>query len=803
MKSLVVHGCGLVLACTVWQAHAGANYDSLVLEARSGNQQPLLNWLAGHEKSLDISQQADRLQVANWAGDDPLVVDVWQQLSNRRVIPERGVLAVARSYRNLGLWPESLELWQRILKRNPGQQEARAGWIMTLSDSAAHNEARQQAERFVRDSGSFLSHQVFLYVVRARGNGWDELFALTQLHDLTGDTPGLEEERVRAMAALQIASPALQLSAGLPLNEQARRQLELDQLAEMVRVAHTSTRGEKEQHWIADRALERYQVLLQEWDGIDGAEEQILLARTDRMGALLVRNRFVEVIDEYEDMQAAGHVMPDYAQRWAASAYLSARQPDTALQIMDELFRGIPPAELPLEDSHEMFFAAMESERIERGGAMVDAILKDTPYHLYHYGSPTPQPNDSWLSGQVLHGHYLYKSNQLDMAEQKSRRMAYSGPGNQGLRINYAEILLARGLPRAAEHELKLAEVNEPDNLRLEQQQAYVAQALQEWQQFDLLVDDVVQRSSEDPATRQLARYHQVENMHEFRLEGSKGISSGSPVSGSHDLNLRAALYAPRQFEHWRPFVAYDYSTGRFDEGKGHNRIVAAGVEYTSRNNWAELEFSSHRARGGNRLGARLAYQHDFSDHWSAGTELERLSRQTPLRAIRNGVTANRGGLSLRWYQNERREYQANVARSHFSDGNNRMEYGISGKERLYSKPYLTLDLLPSIGMSTNSKRDVPYYNPKRDFHVMPTLLADHVLYRRYEQAWRQQFMAGAGGYWQKGYSTGSMLTAGYGQRYQNNSVLDAGAMLIWSKQPYDGKREHDLSLVFDVNYRF
>lgn len=803
MKSLVVHGCSLVLACSILQAQASTEYDSLVLEARSGNQAPLLNWLAEHENQLSINQTADWLQVANWAGDDRLVVDVWQRLPDRQAIPERGVFAVARSYRNLKLWPESLELWQRILRRDPGQQEARAGWIMTLSDAADHAKARQQAERFVHDSGSFLSHQVLLYVVRARGNGWDELFMLTRLHDLSGDSPELSEERMRAMAALQVSGPALQLSEDLPLNAQSHRQLELDQVAEMVRVAHISTRGEQEKYWIADRALERYQVLLQEWDGLADAEEQILLARTDRMGALLARNHFVEVIAEYEDMQAAGHVVPDYARRWVASAYLSARQPEAALQIMEELFHGIPPAELPLEDSQELFFAALESERIERGGALAKSILQDTPYHRYHFGSPTPQPNDNWLSGQVLYGHYLYKSNRLDLAEQHSRQMAYSGPGNQGLRINHAEVLLARGLPRAAEHELKLAEVYEPRNLQLEQQQAYVAQTLQEWRQFDLLVEDVVQRSPHEPSVRQLARYHQVENMREFRLDGSKGISSGSPVSGSHDLNLRAALYAPRQFDHWRPFVAYDYSTGRFDEGTGHNRITAAGVEYTSRNNWAELELSNHRARGGSRLGARLAYQYDFNDHWRAGAELERLSRQTPLRAIRNGVTANRGSLNLRWYQNERREYQASVARSHFSDSNNRMEYGISGKERLYSSAHLTLDLQPSIGVSTNTKKDAAYYNPKRDFYVLPTLFAEHTLYRRYEKAWRQQFVAGAGGYWQKGYGSGSMVTVGYGQRYQTHSVLDGGAMLVWSKQPYDGKREHDFSLVFDVNYRF
>ena len=166
-------------------------------------------------------------------------------------------------------------------------------------------------------------------------------------------------------------------------------------------------------------------------------------------------------------------------------------------------------------------------------------------------------------------------------------------------------------------------------------------------------------------------------------------------------------------------------------------------------------------------------------------------------------MTSDQAGGYVRWYENERREYQFSLAASRFSDGNNRLNYSISGKERLFTRPYLTIDLLPLIAMSSNSKQDGAYYSPKRDLHIAPTLFADHVLYRHYEKVWRQQFLLGAGHYWQQGYGGGMSNTLGYGQRYATNHVFDAGAMLIWSKQPYDGKREHDLSLVFDVNYRF
>lgn len=794
---------------------ADATYDSLVSQARSGNTDPLLSWLEQNRRQLNTSMRADWLQVANWAGDDQQVILIWEGLPHtvRNRIPERGVLAVARSYRNQQQWQKSLAIWQEVLRSNPQQQDARAGWIMSLADAGLRHQARHEADRFVLESGSDLSHQVFIYVIKGNGNGWDELFAVTQLQELNqgAEQANLNPMLMNALAVEQVSAPALQLGQRLDPSAATLRKLELDQAAELVRVAQTDSRGEQEQHRIADRALARYTTLLQNWkaqtgtdDTVDSAiEADSRRARIDRLGAYQARSRYTDVIDEFERLQQQENSMPVYALRWAASAYLSNRQPDKAYRILSELFAGQPASQLPSEDAQDLFFAALESERLDEAGQIARDITANTPQYRYHHGSTSPQPNDNWLSGQVLESYYLQKINRLDAAELHNLKLSDSGPGNQGLRINLAEVMLARGLPRAAERQLKIGEVLEPANLGLERQQAYVAQSLQEWQQFDLLVEDVMQRSADEPATQQLVLSHQVENLSEFRLGGSKGISSDNPVSGAHDLNLYSALYGPRMYEHWRPFIGFDYRAGRFDEGKGSERIQALGAEYSSRDNWGELELSNHNARGDNETGLRFSYWHDFNDHWRLGTDIERLARDTPLRAVRSGVTSNQAGGYIRWYENERRQYQFSLAASDFSDDNNRLNYAISGKERLFTRPYLTIDLLPSISMSSNSQQDGAYYSPKRDLSIAPTLFADHVLYRQYDQVWRQQFVLGAGYYWQQDYGGGISTTAGYGQRYMTNQVFDVGAMLLWSKQPYDGKREHDLSLLFDVNYRF
>ena len=133
-------------------------------------------------------------------------------------------------------------------------------------------------------------------------------------------------------------------------------------------------------------------------------------------------------------------------------------------------------------------------------------------------------------------------------------------------------------------------------------------------------------------------------------------------------------------------------------------------------------------------------------------------SAETPLRALNSDITANGGSGFIRWRANESREWKLAVSPSHFSDGNDRVEALLTGREGVYSAPSVQVDLGLEVGTSHNSKSDdVPYFNPKSDFSVLPTVNVNHVLYHRYETSWSQQFQAGAGTYSQRDHGTGGM----------------------------------------------
>ena len=781
---------------------AQSAYDQQIQQARDGNYAPFLDYLQQYQQrhALASGQVADWLQVALWAGRDDEVIRVWQRYHYYMPLPARGLAAVAQSYRNLKRWPLSLDLWDQAISLDPSDDNYRIGRIKTLADARKDGQALDAARQLVAARPDVAHLQTLSYVYLRQGKSWDQLLSDTRSLNIAPQNKTLLNSLIITLTQNRIDTPALALSEQSDLTPAARRSLEINAAAEQVRLADTAARGEMERYLLAHKALARYDHIFNRWRNDPQAAADLTRARIDRLGALYAHADYGKVIAEYESLTAARVAIPTWALGWVIDAYIAEKQVDSALAIVRQ-----HPARLTAsqDDEQEIFFALLDSGQYHAARRYADRLIENAPYRRYSFGSPVPQPNDRWLTGQLLNFQYLLLTHALPEAQTRIQHLATTAPGNQGLRIDYATLLQARGLPRAAEQELKAAEVLEPSNIALERQQASVAMDLQEWRQMELLTDDVIARTPRDLSSQRLARERQIHHMSELRINAGQGIHSDSPVSGSHDLSGDATIYGPPLADDWRLFGGTRFAQGHFEEGKGTSRHLFGGIEWRQRDNWGELELSNNHFHGTNKPGARLSASHSLNDHWQVGGELERLSRTTPLRALRNGIDANRGEIWGRWYQNEQREYRLSAAASRFSDNNRRQEYSLSGKEQLWQTPSLTIDLEPGLSTSANSRRDAMYYNPQRDLAVSSAFSADHVIYQRYDTVWSQQMVAGGGAYWQKNHSPGAITLLGYGQRIRLNNVIDAGLMLNWDKRPYDGKRESNLSVAFDANLRF
>ncbi|WP_336998259.1 hypothetical protein [Leclercia sp. M50] len=72
-----------------WVYAEMSTYDELIIQARDGDRQPLLQYLAVREKETQLTagEIADWLQVSSWANNDAETLAVWERYRQRMAIP--------------------------------------------------------------------------------------------------------------------------------------------------------------------------------------------------------------------------------------------------------------------------------------------------------------------------------------------------------------------------------------------------------------------------------------------------------------------------------------------------------------------------------------------------------------------------------------------------------------------------------------------------------------------------------------------------------------------------------------------
>lgn len=742
---------------------------------------------------------------------------VWAQAPAPTAAPLSSgqLLSQAQAKRDARQWEDALGDYRQGQAQFPQERAFRFGEIYVLADSGQQDQAIHLADQLLQsnpnDADALL---VMAYAKLRRDGNFAALEYVDRALQVAPERSYVVREYIIALQRSGMATQALEVAQRHPtlLTPVQFRTLQADQAAEMVRFTSVTSRSESERFMLADRALARYDELFAQWRQEGEATLPLIQhARIDRLQALHSRVYMSELVREYEDLQAAGVSIPPFSLGDVASAYLYLRQPEAAQSIYEQL---IATDYLRNNDrvrqSQDLGLMYAYSDRgdVQAARDMAQTMAQEYPKWRYVEGEKTNVPNDSYLEAQHTAIMMDLYANDTAGAQTQLEPLVEAAPWNNSLRTDLAWTYRIRGWPRRAEQEFKVVESYEPRTLTTEVNQGQTALNLREWRQAEVLNQDTITRFPESSRAKRLNREWDVYNMAELQISGYKGLSrgglaDGSPISGSQDFGLESVFYTPPLNYNWRLFAGAGHRTGTFSEGKAQQNFGRMGVEWRSRDWVAEGEVSSSTYGFGSKTGARVSATTDLNDYWQLSAAANWRSRDTPLRALYNGITSNSVELGLRWRQSDLREWGIGITPSRFSDGNNRTEISVSGKERLITRPRWTLDLDLDGYAARNSRTDVPYYSPRREIGLMPALDWNHIIYQRYETQWSQQAKVGFGGVNQQGYGTGSTQFISYGQRYKRNDVLELGATVSGMRRPYDGVHEREWRLVFDMTYRF
>jgi len=279
-----------------------------------------------------------------------------------------------------------------------------------------------------------------------------------------------------------------------------------------------------------------------------------------------------------------------------------------------------------------------------------------------------------------------------------------------------------------------------------------------------------------------------------------------SSVRGGSSYGLETTAYSATIDNKWRLFAGELYSHELEPEGEGHINYSRsqAGIEYSHNSLIASVAPTYNSYNGNERAGVAGNTTWTINDNWAVGGGAELFSRDIPLRALNDGITANAYNAVVDWYQEGRRDVRLNGDVMTFSDNNLRTSVGVNDTEHLYASRHFTFDGLGSVVESNNSENeDRSYFNPRQDVLTNIGGRLGQPLYKGQGFAYDHSLEVKPGVYWQENYGTSGALSAGYTQHVNYRGDIDGSAGLIFTRQSADGVAENDLAVLLNLAKKF
>lgn len=380
-------------------------------------------------------------------------------------------------------------------------------------------------------------------------------------------------------------------------------------------------------------------------------------------------------------------------------------------------------------------------------------------------------------------------ADRLGESQQRLEAMASEAPGNTDVRHELGSIYLWRGWPDRALAQYRQALAVQPGMISARAgwsvtqiERAAFADAGRE-------ITALTSEYPDHPTVRELTRRWTLHQRSLLVVEASSGESSGTTF-GSDQYNVDAWWYSRPLAQRYRLYARSHDAFGEFEEGPATRRRLAAGAEYR-RPYWnARAELAAERL-GGDDTGLSAELNWRIDDLWSLAASAELNGYDTPLRAYRNDIDANRLALRAAYRPDERSSVSAGLARQDFDDGNARSSLWVDGRQRLLTRPDWRVEATGGAALSRASKQDTPYFNPSRDRSLVLGADLRWATYKRFERGVYQRLHPQLGSYWQDGFGSGGTWALDYELEVHISRGWSVRAGVRRARNVYDGNREY------------
>jgi biofilm PGA synthesis protein PgaA len=778
-----------------WAQTATEQREAAVLKARAGRmaeaQADLRAMLAkGTDDGLVAMDLATLLQRDGKAAE---AVEVFEKAAKPDP-PDYALLAATRAYRDLRRYSDAAGLARQGLQRFPGDSVWPLLLSLVLSDDGKSTEAlavlRLPAAQAAPPVERLMAEA---YAWRRAGDPFKAMRLYAEAARLAPNNREAKQEAASVLEGLGAPYGAATITGTTP-------GIAADQAAAMVRWGE-QVRSPDPAHRFdgTDAAIARLDALLAALPPPPAEAGLRRKLRLDRMVALRDRIRMTEALAEAEALRAESP-LPQYAEEAYADALLYLRRPEEARAAYERVLAASPK---DVQARYGVFYASVELEDFTTAYATIDSLVADEPIWRSYKDDPTRYNNPDLVYAQVTAAQARFYGNQLAEAWARITKISDAAPANTTARMAVYQIANARGWPQRARVEGEIAAGLAPNDLSSKLARIEIAMASYRFVEAKRLMDGLLALYPENQAVQRLARELDAKRrwLFDAQVKPSNSDGGGANASG-RAIEGQARLTSPPIADNFRLFLLGDYANAHPPEGFTERARAGAGLEWRIPDFEATI-YPTQSWGTLSRAGGGATADWLVTDQLRLAVLGELYTWDTPLRALLFGITASEVAAKATWRRDESRMASASFSYLPFSDGNQRFSGGITFKEKLINLPGFDLTGMAEAYASTNSLGGtVPYYNPTRDLSLTGGFMAEHTIWRRYDNSLVQALTVDAGLYSEYGFSDNWIGTIDYEHRWRFDPLTEFRYGVRLMRRVYDGSVENTLMFIVGLTQR-
>jgi len=439
----------------------------------------------------------------------------------------------------------------------------------------------------------------------------------------------------------------------------------------------------------------------------------------------------------------------------------------------------------PIDLREGLFYAYTDQNKYVEAGKVLDDISAALP--------PADQvrrgdiANDDYLKLNRLRAQYLIYVGKPEAGMAELKRLEDQVPFSAEVRNAEADAALSQGRNLAAK-DMYVATLNDhPDNIEALAGLGRTSLNTGDYSNARQINDAFATTFPENGSVRNFRRDYNAWRAPTVSVE-TNGEHGASAVADDQ-FSLDTYLYSPPMYDNYRVFAHTFYMYATTDIGKINRVRTGAGGDY--RKGPLTITGEVSRSLGGDgRTGGNGQVEYAFNDYFKALAEFDSDSNELPSKAYVDHIFGRTGRVGFTYTDGDRRSADISYSAGRYSDENFHQEIAAGGSQRIFTAANQLINATVRLGTSSNSKNNVVYYSPSRDYSAELGVMHQWAVWRSGERSLLQRFYVSGGAYNERGFGTSGFWAARleHAWTFSRDITLTYGIGI--GRHAYDGEQE-------------